>query len=73
MKANIGNLDRFARIVVGIVVIGAGVIYQSWWGILGLLPLVTAFIRWCPAYTIFGINTCSLSGNSSGCDAKSTR
>jgi hypothetical protein len=59
MKANVGNLDRAFRIVVGLVIVGIGVSYKSWWGAIGLLPLVTAFVRFCPAYTILGISTCS--------------
>lgn len=57
MKKNVRRIDRYARIVLGIAAIGAGIVFQSWLGILGLIPLVTASIRWCPAYSIFRINT----------------
>ena len=58
MKRNVGNADRIVRIVVGLGIIGAGVAYQSWLGAIGLVPLATAAIGWCPAYLPFGISTC---------------
>ncbi len=58
MKANIGNIDRIIRIVIGLAIILIGIIYQNWWGAIGIVPLLTAFIRWCPLYTPFGISTC---------------
>ncbi len=60
MKANIGGIDRIARIIVGVTLIAlaaTGVV--GVWGCLGVLPLVTAFIRFCPAYLPFGISTCA--------------
>jgi hypothetical protein len=58
MKANIGTVDRVVRVIAGLVIIGVGVAYRSWWGLIGLLPLLTAAIRYCPAYVPFGIRTC---------------
>lgn len=58
MKKNVGNADRIIRILIGLAVILIGVIFNSWWGALGLLPIITAFVRWCPAYMPFGISTC---------------
>jgi hypothetical protein len=60
MKANIGTADRILRIITGISLIGlaaTGII--GVWGYLGIVPLTTAFVRFCPAYLPFGINTCS--------------
>lgn len=59
MKKNIGALDRTIRVVLGLVVIAAGMYLKNWWGALGLLPLLTAVVGWCPAYTPFGISTCA--------------
>lgn len=56
---NVGSIDRAIRIAAGIVIIGAGVYYQSWWGAIGAVPLLTGLIGWCPPYAIFGWNTCS--------------
>lgn len=57
MKCNIGNTDRMLRIVAGVAIVGAGVVLHSWWGAVGLVPLLTAVIRFCPAYTIIGLST----------------
>jgi len=58
MKCNIGKADRMVRIILGIVIILIGVYFKSWWGAVGLLPILTAIIRWCPAYVPFGISSC---------------
>jgi len=58
MKANIGSLDRIIRIIVGLAVLGAGYYFKSWWGLIGFLPLLTAVIRFCPAYVPLGLSTC---------------
>jgi len=59
MKSNIGSIDRVIRIIAGLVILGAGYYYKSWWGLVGLLPLFTAMVRVCPAYLPFGISTCA--------------
>ena len=58
MKCNVGKTDRIIRVILGVVIIGAGVYFQSWWGAIGIIPLATAAIGWCPAYTPFGITSC---------------
>lgn len=57
MKANVGNIDRALRLIIGIVILGLGYHNRSWWGLVGLLPLLTAAIRFCPAYLPFGFST----------------
>lgn len=57
MQCNMGKTDRIIRAVVGLALIAVGVIFNSWWGAIGLIPLVTAAIGWCPAYWPFGIST----------------
>ncbi len=67
MKCNLGGIDRTLRIIVGIVLValaGNGTI--GWWGWLGVIPLATGIIRFCPAYSILGMNSC---GNSCGKDS----
>ena len=59
MKHNVGGIDRGFRLVVGIAVIGAGIYFQSWWGALGLIPLLTAAFAWCPVYLPSGTSTCA--------------
>lgn len=58
MNTNMGSADRIIRAVVGIAVVGAGFYFNSWWGLIGLVPLATAAVGWCPAYLPFGISTC---------------
>jgi hypothetical protein len=57
MKCNIGNTDRMIRFVIGFVIVVLGVYFQSWWGLIGIIPLATAFLRFCPLYVPMGITT----------------
>ena len=57
MKPNVGGIDRLFRALVGLAAIGAGVYFHSWWGALGVIPLGTAIVRWCPVYVPFGTST----------------
>ncbi len=60
MKTNIGANDKLIRIVAGLVLIGMAVMQIGTpWTWIGVLPLVTALMGFCPAYTLLGINTCS--------------
>jgi hypothetical protein len=58
MKSNVGKSDRNIRIVLGIVIAVAGFYFKSWWGIIAIVPLLTAFTGFCPLYKLLGINTC---------------
>jgi len=53
MKINVGTSDRTIRIILGIVVLALGLIFKSWWGLIGIIPLATGFLRWCPLYLPF--------------------
>lgn len=57
INRNIGNADRIIRIIAGLGIGVAGIYYQSWWGLIGLVPLITAFFRFCPLYCPIGLNT----------------
>ncbi|GAB0148877.1 DUF2892 domain-containing protein [Marichromatium gracile] len=57
MTKNIGSTDRNIRLAIGAVLLLWGLIAQNWLGAIGLVPLATALIGWCPAYVPFGINT----------------
>jgi membrane protein implicated in regulation of membrane protease activity len=64
MKPNVGGIDRILRIVLGLVLIGltlTGTI--GLWGWLGVVPLATGALGWCPPYAMFGFNTCSMKNN----------
>ncbi|MDD2277959.1 MAG: DUF2892 domain-containing protein [Bacteroidales bacterium] len=58
MKHNIGTTDKTIRIIIGLAIAALGIYYQSWWGLIAILPLATAFTSFCGLYTILGINTC---------------
>lgn len=57
MKANVGGIDKWARIILGAVIIVLGIVYQSWWGAIGVVLLLTGLFNYCAAYTLFGIST----------------
>jgi hypothetical protein len=61
MQCNVGQTERIIRIVAGVVIIAAGVLLGSWWGAIGLIPLATGLMRWCPAWSMLGINTAKTS------------
>ena len=61
-KKNVGTIDRALRAIVGLILIALTVIGpKTPWGWVGLIPLATAFIGWCPAYLPIGLNTCGKS------------
>ena len=62
MQNNVGSVDKVLRIVAGLAIIVWGVLAGSWLGLIGLVPLATALLGFCPAYSIVGINTCKTSG-----------
>ncbi len=65
MKANGGGIDRIARVVVGLVLIAlAATGTVGVWGWIGVVPLLTGLIRWCPLYPLLGISSCPLKKNS---------
>lgn len=58
MKKNIGNIERLIRGIVGLILISLVFIGpETIWGWIGLVPLVTAIIGWCPPYAMFGTST----------------
>jgi len=61
--ANVGGIDRVVRIVAGAALVALSFVgpYTETlypWGLIGIVPLVTGLIGWCPAYTLLGIRTC---------------
>ncbi|EDM71358.1 hypothetical protein RAZWK3B_14094 [Roseobacter sp. AzwK-3b] len=63
-KKNVGGIDRALRILVGAALIAGFALNQegaySWLYLIGIIPLVTGILGTCPAYSIFGFNTCAL-------------
>ena len=63
MTTNIGTVDRVLRILVGLALIAWALgyvpgVYPSVWGWIGLVPLATALVGWCPVYRLLGVDTC---------------
>ncbi|MCY1708554.1 YgaP family membrane protein [Pannonibacter sp. SL95] len=63
MSVNMGSIDRLLRVILGLAllafaVFGPADIAWKWVGYIGVVPLLTAAIGWCPAYTLLGIRTC---------------
>jgi len=60
MKQNVGNVDRWIRIVLGVVLLSLLVFLNGpirWIGLIGLIPLVTGILNFCPIYALLGIST----------------
>jgi len=56
---NEGTADRALRVVVGLILVSLVFIGpQTPWGWIGIVPIATGLMGWCPAYTLFGISTC---------------
>ena len=61
MTRNEGTIDRTLRIIAGLVLLSLVFVGpQTLWGLIGIVPLATGLIGWCPAYSIFGLNTCPM-------------
>ncbi|MBL8372478.1 MAG: DUF2892 domain-containing protein [Burkholderiaceae bacterium] len=61
MKQNVGGIDRTVRIVAGLALIAlAATGTVGVWGWIGVVPLATGLVGWCPPYALFGWNTCSV-------------
>jgi len=58
MKKNVGTIDKVIRIILAVIIGAFGYYYQSWWGLVAIVPLLTGFIGYCPAWSIFGLSTC---------------
>lgn len=59
MKTNVGGIDRILRIVVGIALIAWALMGGPVWAWVGIVPLATGLIGFCPLYPLLGVNTCS--------------
>jgi len=67
MTKNVGSIDKILRIIVGLVLLAYGLGFiapdtgYNMWGFIGIVPIVTALMGWCPAYTLIGVKTCPTS------------
>lgn len=59
MTKNIGGVERVIRVVAGLVILSLAFVGpHSPWGYIGVLPILTGLIGWCPPYALFGFSTC---------------
>ena len=60
MSVNEGTIDRAVRVIVGLALISLVFVGpQTAWGWVGVVPLLTGIVGWCPAYTLLGVSTCA--------------
>jgi len=63
MKCNVGGIDKFLRIVIGLILLSLTVAGpKTMWGLVGLVPLLTGLINFCPLYPVIGLSTCKKKG-----------
>ena len=68
MKCSVGSIDRVLRISVGLVLIGLATSRViGAWGWIGIIPLATGLFKFCPMYSILGINTCGANSRNGSC------
>ncbi len=57
MKCNVGKTDKIIRWIIGIIIAALSLYFRSWWGLLAIIPILTAILGFCPLYTLLKINT----------------
>ncbi len=61
MEKNIGNVDKVVRIIIGVALLSLVFLVEGnarWWGLIGIAPILTVVMGWCPGYSLIGISTC---------------
>ena len=61
LNTNVGTADRIIRVILGLALLSAIFVLdgkERWFGLIGIVPLLTAAVRFCPLYTVLGIRTC---------------
>ncbi|NOY49059.1 MAG: DUF2892 domain-containing protein [Chlorobi bacterium] len=57
MKKNVGKIDAAVRVLLAIIIAALGYYYQTWWGLVAIVPIATALMGSCPLYLPFGVST----------------
>ena len=57
MQANVGSTDRIIRFILGAAIIVIGFYFKSWWGVVGIVPIITGLVNFCPFYSLMGVST----------------
>jgi hypothetical protein len=58
MKCNVGKTEKTIRIAIGVIIILLGLYFKSWSGIIGIAPIVTGIMRYCPLNEVIGVSSC---------------
>ncbi|MDP8228726.1 MAG: DUF2892 domain-containing protein [Candidatus Electryoneaceae bacterium] len=54
---NIGKIERIIRFIVALIILGWGILFHNWWGLIGIFPWLTARFGWCPLYALLKFST----------------
>lgn len=57
MKKNVGNIESLLRALIGAIILIAGIYYESWFSVIGLILVFSGTMSWCPIYKIFKLDT----------------
>lgn len=57
LKKNVGYVDSIIRVTAGALIVGAGLYFENWWGFLGLIPVFSGAVSFCPIYRLLKIDT----------------
>jgi hypothetical protein len=57
LEPNVGKNDQIFRVIVGVLILAAGWYYQTWLGLIGIIPIIIAYVRFCPLYPMLKMNT----------------
>ena len=57
MKKNVGSIDRWVRIILGLIIAILGVLFESWWGLISIVLIGTAIFNFCPIWAVSKIST----------------
>ena len=57
LKKNVGYVDSIIRVIVGAMIVGIGLYFDSWWGFLGLIPVFSGVVSFCPVYRMLNMDT----------------
>lgn len=57
MRHNVGTVDKIIRWIIGIVIAVLGIYFKSWWGLVAIIPILSAIFSFCPVYAPFNLST----------------
>lgn len=70
MNKNMSNIDKYARSIIGLGIIGLGIYYQNWLGLIGLVPIAISLYGSCPIYSLINFSTLKKAKTESKASAK---